>query len=125
VPSRHASSRYLAFGLPGGRATAIEPSERTLWPLGALVRIVREPVAVHTELTCLRGTDALFAVREAVEMPELGAGMKASELGQLESQCLSHIAACATHVPVGALRTVLGQDPSELLRELLNTGGGA
>jgi hypothetical protein len=110
------SGGVLAYGLPGGTAAAMAYTEQVVWPLGAVLRILRDGPAVpkpHApRARALQGADALFTLREAVEPVDASTFAERARL-----DAVSVIAAEAT---IGVLHTVLGVSIGTLVRKHLH-----
>jgi len=107
----------LAYGLPGGTVAPMARTDRVVWPLGAVFRILRDGADVPTphipRATVLHGAQALFALREAVESSDASTDAEQSRL--------KAAGAIADTAIVGTLHTVLGVSIGRLVRSHIST----
>lgn len=102
---------WFAWGLPGGTAAGIAPSDSSAYPLGAIVRVRRGAPGSSPGFQLLRGASALFALRESVEWADRSAGA--------EELYLRAVTDLSSQVRVAAIETVLGRDNLAVLRALM------
>jgi hypothetical protein len=113
VPQR--DGVVLAYGLPGGTVAAMAQTDKVVWPLGGVFRILRdghdsvEPRGPRVRT--LSGAEALFVLREAVESADTSASA--------EQARLDAVTAIANAAVVGTLHTVLGISIGRFVRDEL------
>ena len=110
----------LAYGLPGGKTAVMAQTERVVWPLGGVFRILRDGAAVpqpHApRARVLSGAEALFVLREAVE--------SADDSASAEQARLDAVGAISAVATIGTLHTVLGVKIGQLVRDQLGAPAG-
>ena len=112
--------RVLAYGMPGGKGAAMPYTDRVVWPLAGVYRILRHgasaPLPHVPRARLADDIEGVFVVRGAIETADISAAAEESRLSAASS--------IAKAVKVGTLHTVLGMPHAALVREQLGLARG-